>query len=419
VAFIVRSQKDLWQRLDFSRRFMALSGQAELWGPIKMSLTTRWIIAALLFFFLSVLAIYANFADLTGFRGAHLIESHVQNKAETVLKETDISEAANVMARAEGQRVVLTGVVPNETAGQAVIGEVRRAIGPGGVAIGGVTVVGDDLTISNIQTPYTLDVSHGEGAVVLSGFVPSQEAKASIDARARTLFPSSRTDNQLQIAQGAPGDVDWLSSANWGLERLARLDEGRLSLQDRALTLRGRSGLEAVAGDIAADFNNNAPQNFVAEAAITLSPASIIPEDAAPADLAEPAASSVAAIDNRDQCQSLFNNLMANNEIRFAFNSADIEPASIPLLEQLAAAARQCERFAIKVEGHTDSVGASEVNQMLSELRASNVVDLIAARGVGAGRLTSAGFGDTAPIATNQTREGRARNRRIVFVISE
>jgi OOP family OmpA-OmpF porin len=66
-------------------------------------------------------------------------------------------------------------------------------------------------------------------------------------------------------------------------------------------------------------------------------------------------------------------------------------------------------------EGHTDSTGPEAFNQVLSERRAQSVVDFLAAQGVGTGRVTAVGFGESKPIADNATREGRAENRRVVL----
>ena len=70
------------------------------------------------------------------------------------------------------------------------------------------------------------------------------------------------------------------------------------------------------------------------------------------------------------------------------------------------------------IEGHTDSSGAAAYNQSLSEKRAASVRDyLVNQADVDAARLTSRGYGETRPIATNDTAEGRAQNRRVSAVV--
>jgi outer membrane protein OmpA-like peptidoglycan-associated protein len=72
----------------------------------------------------------------------------------------------------------------------------------------------------------------------------------------------------------------------------------------------------------------------------------------------------------------------------------------------------------LKVEGHTDSQGSEAYNQTLSEKRAKSVADYLKANNIAASRLTTIGYGETQPVASNDTDEGRAQNRRVTFVIT-
>ena len=74
--------------------------------------------------------------------------------------------------------------------------------------------------------------------------------------------------------------------------------------------------------------------------------------------------------------------------------------------------------LALQIEGHTDSVGSDEFNQQLSEQRASSVRDFLAEQGVPASSMTARGFGKTQPVASNDTQEGRRRNRRVELVVN-
>lgn len=71
------------------------------------------------------------------------------------------------------------------------------------------------------------------------------------------------------------------------------------------------------------------------------------------------------------------------------------------------------------VEGHTDNVGSDEYNQVLSEKRAENVMNFLIEQGVAASRLTAIGYGLSHPIAENETKEGRAKNRRVDLIVQE
>jgi len=92
-------------------------------------------------------------------------------------------------------------------------------------------------------------------------------------------------------------------------------------------------------------------------------------------------------------------------------------------LDRLGNIALACQSngLIMEIRGHTDSIGAEETNQALSEQRAQAVVDAMALLGIQPDAMRAVGFGETQPIATNDTRTGRAANRRITFqwIVSE
>ncbi|HSW48570.1 MAG TPA: OmpA family protein [Bryobacteraceae bacterium] len=102
--------------------------------------------------------------------------------------------------------------------------------------------------------------------------------------------------------------------------------------------------------------------------------------------------------------------------IQFDTGKSTIKPESLPIIEQMAALLQENPALNVSIEGHTDNVGSAAANQTLSESRAKAVVAALAGRGIAAGRMTSAGFGATKPVAGNDTEEGRAKNRRVELV---
>jgi outer membrane protein OmpA-like peptidoglycan-associated protein len=88
-------------------------------------------------------------------------------------------------------------------------------------------------------------------------------------------------------------------------------------------------------------------------------------------------------------------------------------------LSRIADQLRINDQTRIAIEGHTDSVGSEELNQGLSEKRAEAVRDYLVSRGVPAERITVRGFGETSPVATNDTAAGRQQNRRVELVITQ
>jgi outer membrane protein OmpA-like peptidoglycan-associated protein len=106
------------------------------------------------------------------------------------------------------------------------------------------------------------------------------------------------------------------------------------------------------------------------------------------------------------------------NDIKYATNSAEIEGASRYILDELIDFLKENPTVRIEVQGHTDNVGDLQSNMVLSRDRAFTVVAYLEQHGIDAGRLVGKGYGPTMPIASNDTPQGRAENRRTAFVIT-
>lgn len=113
------------------------------------------------------------------------------------------------------------------------------------------------------------------------------------------------------------------------------------------------------------------------------------------------------------------NEIKIKQQIHFENDSAVIVGDSNALLEQIADVLARTPSIAqVEIQGHTDNAGTPQHNQALSEARANAVLDWLAAHGVEASRLTGRGYGQDRPIAPNLTPAGRARNRRVQFMIA-
>ncbi|MBW1636225.1 MAG: OmpA family protein [Deltaproteobacteria bacterium] len=98
----------------------------------------------------------------------------------------------------------------------------------------------------------------------------------------------------------------------------------------------------------------------------------------------------------------------------FDFDKAEVKSAFFPLLDDIAKILSDNPKMTLQLEGHTDSVGSVEYNQALSERRANAVKNSLVERSmVDANRLSAVGYGESKPITTNETAEGRAKNRRV------
>lgn len=104
-----------------------------------------------------------------------------------------------------------------------------------------------------------------------------------------------------------------------------------------------------------------------------------------------------------------------SRQLQFQFDSAELTEADQLVLDELAETLQKLKFVEGTVEGHTDSVGADEYNQALSERRAQSAATYLEGKGIAAGRLKVVGRGESSPVADNSTAEGRAENRRVVL----
>lgn len=244
-------------------------------------------------------------------------------------------------------------------------------------------------------SPFSFTAAMGEGEIALSGFVPSEEQRRSILSDVRALFPARALRDDLNIAQGAPDGFD--AMVQGGLRALGRLASGQFSLSDMDAALSGDALFLRSISQIEETASASVPPYFSLSADIgMLSPPSIV--DAA-------------------ACQSQFVSILSDNPIRFATGNAEIDSLSYGLLDRLVRTLQSCPDTVVEIAGHTDAQGADTANQVLSEQRAGSVLAYVQEAGIGSNRLSAVGYGETSPIADNDTDEGRARNRRIEFTV--
>lgn len=111
-------------------------------------------------------------------------------------------------------------------------------------------------------------------------------------------------------------------------------------------------------------------------------------------------------------------NLIMPGNITFAYDDATLNPSFTPSLNQLAQTMNQYHQTTINVAGHTDSMGSDSYNYNLSRQRAASVANYLIARGVAPHRINTVAFGESRPIASNDSEYGRAQNRRVEITIN-
>ena len=122
-----------------------------------------------------------------------------------------------------------------------------------------------------------------------------------------------------------------------------------------------------------------------------------------------------AEIENTALCKTQVFDQLQEEKINFESGSSRLTAESKTLVKRLAESLAQCSTATIALTGHTDSSGSASINKKLSGLRAEAVAKALIDAGIADSRISTAGVGSSRPIASNDTADGRAQNRRIEF----
>lgn len=223
------------------------------------------------------------------------------------------------------------------------------------------------------------------GPVHFRGIVPAEPMR-----RYLAVITGGEPSDDLTIGEGLP--TTFIPSAEVGSRALARLADGRLGLDGETWVISGRAETEATL-----------------QAAL---------EEIAAAPGRDRWLTDITLVPPLDVCKDKVGALAARNAILFESGSARIAEASLSAIDELAAYLAICPEASLEVEGHTDTDGDDQANLALSVFRAEAVVDALIMRGVGPERLYAIGYGESLPVASNDTPAGKQANRRIAFTVS-
>ena len=109
--------------------------------------------------------------------------------------------------------------------------------------------------------------------------------------------------------------------------------------------------------------------------------------------------------------------VMTLGDAVFAPGQSQLQPEALAGLDTVVAFVNKDPSRRVRIEGHTDNRGSDNLNQVLSQRRAEAVRDALVQRGVDAARITAVGLGKSVPAATNDSPEGRAKNRRVEVIL--
>lgn len=288
---------------------------------------------------------------------------------------------------------------PEVVAEPEPVGETEPAVEPVAAPEAEPAVTGPQAE----QAPAAVDANYAFSAkrsadaeVVLSGQLPSDPALRYLQAI------SGGDIAAVSLAEGAP--ETFLPSAETGMRALLYLLEGQLDFAQGKWSLSGIAADEGARNAVLSALDAD-PGKADWSTTIDLPPPPPPPEPVAPkpADIAA--------------CSAPVAEFSARNSILFQSGAALIAAESDAALDELALDLAACPDAVVHIEGHTDADGDEGLNMALSVARAEAVVDALVSRGVTPARLYAVGYGETAPIADNETAQGKRLNRRIVVTV--
>ncbi len=236
-----------------------------------------------------------------------------------------------------------------------------------------------------------------EGLVQLRGKVGSQRLRETVDSFAKARFRSGSVYTKARVADGLP--QDWPVRVLTGLEALGFLANGVVVVTPDTLKISGMTGRTdasaQIAGLLAAKLGEGAQFDIDVTYNIALDP--------------------VAGIPTPEECIAQIETIQKTRKINFEPGSPNFDANGASIMNDIADILGKCGEIQIEIGGHTDSQGRETMNEELSQSRANAVLDALRSRRVLTSSYTANGYGESQPIAGNDTEEGREANRRIEF----
>ncbi|WP_426170292.1 OmpA family protein [Pseudoduganella sp. R-34] len=229
------------------------------------------------------------------------------------------------------------------------------------------------------------------GQVVASGTVADEASKAAVLAKLREVYGADKVLDQINVGQVT-------TPANWSdyvqkliTPDLKQVSRGQLKIDGTTVSVRGEVANEAQRQRIASDFATRLNPTYTVTNGLRVSAAD----------------------------QGVLDRTLANRIVEFESGQAVLTPTGRAILDEMGAAMLKLKGQKVEIIGHTDNVGLRASNQNLSQARAEAVRNYLTGKGIAAETLVASGSGPDRPIASNDTVEGRARNRRIEFRMAQ
>ncbi|MEM9427077.1 MAG: OmpA family protein, partial [Pseudomonadota bacterium] len=236
-----------------------------------------------------------------------------------------------------------------------------------------------------------------EGLVQLRGRLSDETMRAAVQSYAAAQFGAENISPATRLDPDVP--AGWPKRVMAALSALGKLHNGVASVTADKIEIRGMTG------------NLNAQGEIAGLLSTALNGAVTYDLDVTYREALDP----LASIPTPEECIEMLNATAETRKITFAPSSSDIDEDAQETIDKVAEILRDCQHTEIEIGGHTDSQGREIMNEQLSQARADAVLNAIMARRVLVSNLSARGYGESQPIADNETEEGRELNRRIEF----
>lgn len=317
----------------------------------------------------------------------HYISNLIANDVQVDLDKKGLTW---VKVQAKGREIHLTGYTTDSKQHQQAVAISR--------ANPWVKRVDDHITPAQLIAPYTLAIQWNGEMLTIKGYVGSDQDKAIIEQQIVSAFAGKKIQQELTLAVGAP--QNWTKLTSQLLKQIKTFALASIQMVDDAIYISGKTNtskeVTALENGIRPFSRESNSQGYVfTTRVVALDKAAII-------------------------CQETFTKLLKDDSIHFETGTTSIDIRSDDLLKKLADTAIFCANSTIIITGYTDNVGDIVDNLHLSEQRAKVVKGrLFTQGGVPFKRLKAIGKGANSPIASNETKDGRAKNRRIEFTVED
>jgi OOP family OmpA-OmpF porin len=233
--------------------------------------------------------------------------------------------------------------------------------------------------------------------VELRGRLPDEMQRKVVDSFAKAEFGADSVYQATVLDNALPNG--WPLRVLAGLEALGELDGGDLVVHPDSVILKGVTGDTDTRARVSQILTAKLGQGQTFKVDVTY----------------DKALDPIASLPTAQECAARVDRVLKANKIVFGPASTEVDGIAAKIMGQLAQALDKCQSLRMEIGGHTDSEGSEQSNLALSQARADAVLVALQGRQVDVSGFVAKGYGEGAPIADNETEDGREKNRRIEF----